>query len=207
MAASESLTSIPLPTATCDALNDEAAKPQASSMEVLTRDMARGTERAWLEFHERYSRRLYRYLLVLNRGDEARAQDALQGTLTRVVRHIKPFADESVFWSWMTTIARNVHIDEVRRFARRDDFLRALRAEAGGVRAETDRHLIDILDRCLAALPEEERELVERKYVDGWAVREIADHLGASEKAVDSRLVRARRKLKQAILDLLKREN
>ena len=55
-------------------------------------------------------------------------------------------------------------------------------------------------------MPPEERELVEAKYFDRRSVRDIAQGLGTSEKAIESRLVRLRRKLKVALLDGLKNE-
>jgi DNA-directed RNA polymerase specialized sigma24 family protein len=55
-------------------------------------------------------------------------------------------------------------------------------------------------------LPFDERRLVEAKYRDRRSVRDLAEELNLSEKAVESRLVRIRHKLKTAILDGLKRE-
>ena len=40
----------------------------------LTARMAKGDERAWTEFHERYFSRLLGYLIVLHRGDEVLAR-------------------------------------------------------------------------------------------------------------------------------------
>jgi len=55
-------------------------------------------------------------------------------------------------------------------------------------------------------LPQDERDLLEAKYLDGRSVRQIADMLQISEKAVESRLVRIRRKLKGQMLERLKDE-
>ena len=42
--------------------------------------------------------------LVVTAGDEDATREALQGMLTRVVRHIRAFGDESTFWSWLTVL-------------------------------------------------------------------------------------------------------
>ena len=77
----------------------------------LTARMAKGDERAWTEFHERYFSRLLGYLIVLHRGDEVLARESLQQTYLRVVRHVRRFDVEEVFWSWLTRLARCVVID------------------------------------------------------------------------------------------------
>jgi DNA-directed RNA polymerase specialized sigma24 family protein len=46
--------------------------------------------------------------------------------------------------------------------------------------------------------------MVQQKYFTRQSVREIAAKLQTSEKAIESRLVRIRRKLKQAVLDELR---
>ena len=53
----------------------------------------------------------------------------------------------------------------------------------------------------------EERELIDRKYFAGESVKEIAEEMQTTEKAIESRLVRVRRKLKDLVLVQLKDEN
>jgi RNA polymerase sigma factor (sigma-70 family) len=48
----------------------------------------------------------------------------------------------------------------------------------------------------MSTLPDESRELLLAKYVDGQSVAEIAGHLGKSVKAVESALTRARERLR-----------
>jgi RNA polymerase sigma-70 factor, ECF subfamily len=178
----------------------------------LTRRMAEGDESAYRPFYDAYFHRLSRYLLVVTSGDEDAAREALQATLVRVVRHIKPFPDESVFWSWLTILARSALSDQTRKRRRYLACLDRFRQHAHIQHAvrddgDSDARLLASLDRGLAALPEEERELVEQKYFARQSVREIAAELQASEKAVESRLVRIRRKLKEAVLDELRHES
>jgi len=52
----------------------------------------------------------------------------------------------------------------------------------------------------VALLPPDERDLVEQKYFAQRAVREIANELQTTEKAVESKLSRVRKKLKDAVL-------
>ena len=71
---------------------------------------------------------------------------------------------------------------------------------------EADEQLRALLEGKLTALPNDERQLVEQKYILRQSVREIADGLQTTEKAVESKLSRVRRKLKDAVLAELKNE-
>jgi RNA polymerase sigma-70 factor (ECF subfamily) len=166
---------------------------------------------AYREFFDAYFSRLSRYLLVVTAGNEDATREALQGTFMRVVKHIKVFSDEATFWSWLTVLARSSLSDDTRKRRRYFAFLDRFthhatieRASANDVRGEE--RLRELLEQNLKILQPEERELLEWKYFDGRSVREIAGQLQTTEKAIESRLVRLREKLKQAVLAQLKHE-
>jgi RNA polymerase sigma-70 factor (ECF subfamily) len=172
---------------------------------TLTRRMVEGDEMAYCTFYNSYFDRLWRYLLVVAAGNEDAACEALQATLVRVARHIKVFQDEEVFWSWLTVLARSAFADETRKrrryFSLLDRFTRHAEVELDGASDnQTDERLRILLERHVASLPPDERKLVEQKYFAHRAVREIADELQTTEKAVESKLSRVRRKLKDAVL-------
>lgn len=172
--------------------------------------MIQGDEIAYRTFYDAYFDRLLRYLLVVARGDEDAAREALQATLVRVVRHIKVFADEAVFWRWLTVLARSAFTDESRKRRRFLAFLVRFTRHAEvhpGDNGEADERLCAVLQRSLADLPVEERELVEGKYDQQCSVRELAGRWQTTEKAIESRLVRIRRKLKDAALARLNDES
>ena len=174
--------------------------------------MAKGEEGAYRTFYDAYFHRLSRYLLVVTAGDEDATREALQGALVRVVRHIKRFQDEAVFWSWLTVLARSALSDQARKRGRYLAFLDRFTQHARvGLSIsddhEADNQLLAFLDRGLEDLPSQERDLVERKYFTRQSVREIAGELQTSEKAIESRLVRIRRKLKEAVLHELRHES
>jgi RNA polymerase sigma-70 factor (ECF subfamily) len=177
---------------------------------ALTARMARHDELAYRQFYDLYFNRLLRYLLVLTGGREDTARDALQATMPKIVRHVRRFDSDDVFWSWLTVLARNSVVDFERK---RKRYLALLErffesGQPAGLSANSDAEgrFIFLLEKNLAALPPEDRDLIERKYFESDSVREIARELGATEKAVDSRLVRIRRQLKESILEELKNE-
>src|SRR6185295_18327650 len=81
----------------------------------ITRQMVERSELAFAEFYECYCDRLYRYLLVLTRGNENLSRDLLQNTMTRVMQRIREFESERHLWNWLAAIARNVFVDTLRR--------------------------------------------------------------------------------------------
>ncbi len=177
----------------------------------MTSRMARGEEPAFEQFHRLYFDRLLRYLFVVARGDEEAAREAVQATFLRVVRHIKPFRDEAKFWSWLTVLARSCAVDAARkkkRYWKFLDFFSRQATEAPRVdESDADDLLLHHLKDGLDLLPEADRTVLSRKYLEGNSVVEIAAALGESPKAIESRLTRARRKLKEIILSRLKDEN
>jgi RNA polymerase sigma-70 factor (ECF subfamily) len=189
----------------------DASACQPPDIAALTRAMADGDEGAYRMFYDAYFDRLLRYLLVVTGGNEEAARGALQLALVRVVRHVKPCAAEEKFWSWLTVLARSALADETRKRRRYFSFLEKFtRHQATGPVAmsngEADEQLRALLESKLTALPADDRRLVEQKYLLHQSVREIADGQQTTEKAVESRLSRVRRKLKDAVLAELKNE-
>ena len=57
----------------------------------------------------------------------------------------------------------------------------------------------DLVRQALARLPRNEAEILLLKYTENWTYVQLAQHLGASESAIESRLHRARRRLRKAL--------
>jgi RNA polymerase sigma-70 factor (ECF subfamily) len=176
---------------------------------LLTRRLAAGEEDAFREFHRLYFDRLYHFLLAVTRGEEQAAQEALQETLLRLLRHPRVFAEEDVFWCWLKAVARNAardaHRKHCRYFALLQSFALGLsrdqsEAPAGG----GDSVLSALLEESLDELEPDDRRLIENKYLDGETVRELSVLAGLSEKAVESRLLRLRRHLRARIMEKLR---
>ena len=186
--------------------------PELPDITALTRGMVAGDEMAYRTFHDAYFDRLSRYLLVVAGGDEDVMRETLQATLVRVVRYIKVFRSEDALWCWLTVLARSAFKDETRKRRRYFSFLDRFTSQAGveSVGQNTD-HAEDrlrvSLERQVTALPPDEQMLIEQKYFAHRSVREIAGELQSTEKAVESKLSRVRRKLKDAVLAELNHES
>jgi RNA polymerase sigma-70 factor (ECF subfamily) len=187
----------------------DSAQNEPPSIARLTSRMAKGDEEAYRQFYDLYFNRLLRYLLVATGGAEAAAREAMQLTLVRIVRHIKPFNSEEAFWSWLTVLARSSIVDEVRKRIRYQGLLeRFFRSEQLNTPAyrEADSRLLMLLERELSKLDSDDRALIERRYLEGESLKEIAEAVGTTDRAVESRLLRIRRHLRDRILLELKNE-
>lgn len=187
----------------------DAPSPGACQVTRLTQALVAGDEAAFREFHAEYFSRLYRFLLVTTRGQEQEAQEALQQTFLRVVRYIRVFDSEEVFWGWLKAVARSVAHDGNRKQRRYGALLQRFAlgshsfASAGA--ADEESQLSVALDEVLAQLPAEERHLLEGKYLQGFTTKELASQARISDRAVESRLERLRRIVRERVLKKLAR--
>jgi RNA polymerase sigma-70 factor (ECF subfamily) len=170
-----------------------------------------GDEIAWRVFFDAYFNRLSRYLLVVTAGNEDASREALQETFRRVVRHIRVFTDEDVFWSWLTVLARSARSDENKKRRRYLAFLdrfaqHSLVHREASHSEDPGQDLDGILERSMSCLPAEDRVLLELKYFDHRSTHEIAEQQKTTDKAIESRLARVRQKLKHLLLVTLKNE-
>jgi len=61
--------------------------------------------------------------LVVTGGNEDSTREALQSALLRVVRNIREFPNDAVFWGWLTVLARSALFDQTRKRRRYFAFL------------------------------------------------------------------------------------
>jgi RNA polymerase sigma factor (sigma-70 family) len=187
--------------------NNSTSEPIRDSVALLTRRLATGDEAAFQEFHEHYFDRLYQFLLVVTRGQDHEAQEALQQTLLRVLRYVRAFESEDAFWSWLKVVARSAARDAGRKQQRYSALLGKFALRWRGLAdertsGENDR-LRAVLEESLDELEPDDRGLIEDKYIDGTTVKELSAHAGLTEKAVESRLLRLRRHLRARVMNKL----
>jgi RNA polymerase sigma-70 factor, ECF subfamily len=164
---------------------------------TMTRGLRSGDPAAFEVFYASHADRMYRYLLVSARGDEELARDVLQDALLRVIRYARPIETAEELWRWLVSLMRSALVDRCRRDGR-DRSLPLDREPASEDRA-TD-GLFGQLDEALAALPAEERGLLEEHYVQGASQAEMALRHDSSLKALAMRLSRLRRRVRDLLV-------
>jgi RNA polymerase sigma-70 factor (ECF subfamily) len=155
-------------------------------------------ERALLDLLPRL-RRFARALAI----DPADADDLCQVALEKALKAEAQWEAGTRLDSWMYRIMRNCWIDEVRARTRRGQTFvpeeEGLSVGDGEDRRIEARVELDRVDRAMAALPAEQREVIALILVEGLAYKEAAELLDLPMGTVTSRLVRGR----QALMELL----
>jgi RNA polymerase sigma-70 factor (ECF subfamily) len=143
---------------------------------------------------------LARYLL----RDEHDAQDAVQDAVLRALRHFEGYRDGDAR-AWLLAIVRNCCLTWRHRH-RNDRAITPLSEErtlVSDVR-ETDSRAIErseraAIERAVAALPTEFREVIVLREVQDLSYREISDIVGVPIGTVMSRLSRGRKRLAELL--------
>jgi RNA polymerase sigma-70 factor (ECF subfamily) len=188
------------------------AKPSIDGDDIgaLTRSLATGDDDAFREFHRRYFDRLYRLLLILTRGQETEAREALQDVLCRVARRARRFDRKEVFWCWLVMLARSAVLDAGRKRHRYwrllTDYARRWLPVQSQPVPDQDHQLETLLLACVNELDPAERALVEGKYFSRCSTLELARQNGLTPRAVESRLFRLRNRLHQELLQRLRQD-
>ena len=146
---------------------------------------------------------LARYLV----RDEHDAQDVVQEAALRAFRYFSGFAGGDAR-SWLLAIVRNCSMTWLSR--RRGDGRNTSfddgstvdvsagdEADAAAIRSSERRRI----DRAMAALPVEFREVLVLRELEDLSYREISDVVGVPVGTVMSRLSRARKRLADLLLD------
>ena len=114
------------------------------------------------------------------------AREIAQAAWVRGWERLSQLREAKMLMTWMNTIALNLY----RTSLRREPFLQELPELVAKCR--TNLAVID-LERVLKTCKKNDRMVLQRHYLEGYQVREIALANGWSETAVRIRLLRARR--------------
>jgi len=163
---------------------DEAEVRTLDLVQRLVERAREGREDAFGDLYRRYHAPLFR-LARAHLGDGA--EDAVAETFLRAWKGLPGYKDTGApFLAWLYGIARHVIADEFRRRARVEP-----RADLpdGRVEWKVDDELT--LAAAIRGLPDEQRQVIELKFLMGATNAEVAAALGKSEGAVNAKQWRA----------------
>ena len=161
-----------------------------------------GEEAAFTELFAKHRMQVYRLCLGRTNSHE-QAEDLVQETFLQVYLKIGSFRGDAAFTTWLYRIAWNLTLMSFRKkqlttvsvedlapdstaFARRDGQL-------------DNTSLRVALTTAMAQLPRGQRDVFQRKYIDGLAHHEIAGQLGCSLGNSKSQCYKANHKLRSAL--------
>ena len=137
-------------------------------------------------------------LCIMYLHDEEQAKDAVQETFIKAYRNLESFRADSSEKTWLTRIAINTCKNMYRSgWFRHID--RSITPDMMAGRPAPADRTDDELTTEIMNLPIKLREVALLCWLQGMTYNETAEALGISQKAIGSRLNRARRKLRAAL--------
>jgi RNA polymerase sigma-70 factor, ECF subfamily len=181
-----------------------------SDVALVERAKARDL-RAFERLMVRYEPKIFRTILRITRNRED-AEDGIQETFLRAYRSLDTFQGRSKFATWLTRIAINQALMCLRKRRNTLDSLDSITETEEGpksldilewranpeqhcVKSETAHHLHEVVNR----LPLTVRTAFILRHMQELTTKEVAVTLGISNAAVKSRVMRARRKLRERL--------
>jgi len=174
--------------------------------EEWMRALAAGDESAFRPLVEAWQEPLLRFVFRYLQN-EADARDLVQETLLRVYARRASFRPGARFSSWVFTIAANLARNFLRwRWLRRSESLELAEQTqllphsdpAPDFAVERDERIAAV-QRALAALPHDLRVTLLLHEYEGLGYAEIAPVVGCGVRGVESRLARARERLRHSL--------
>ncbi|MFT5324137.1 MAG: RNA polymerase sigma factor (sigma-70 family) [Planctomycetaceae bacterium] len=150
--------------------------------------------------------RWLRSVLVVRSRESGVVEELFQEVALTALRDGHAVRDEQKAAPWLYRVAVRQALMHRRKMGRERRRMSSLAEQASVV--TNDEQTTDPLGWLLAdernrlirqavdAIPGKDAEILLLKYSENWSYRQIAEHLGVSEQAVDSRLHRARHKLR-----------
>jgi RNA polymerase sigma-70 factor (ECF subfamily) len=163
---------------------------------------------------ERNNQRLFRAAWSIL-GNRAEAEDAVQAAYVRAFEAIKTFEGRSSMSTWLTRIVINEALGRERAARRRrarldadsildleeyrEKLMDGSRERGGPETALALKQMRATLEAAIATLPRDFRLVFVMRDVEGMSVDEVARALDVVPATVKTRLLRARRKLREAL--------
>ena len=152
------------------------------------------------ELLEQQIPRLRRYAFSLHRSHRSRADDLVQDTLLRAIAKQHLWKPGTNLLGWLFTLMHNQNVNDVRRSVTRDGFSHAVGDFHDTVASVSDTSAslqLRDLERALAQLCIERREVILLVGLEGMSYEAVAEVVGIPIGTVRSRLSRGRIELRQ----------
>ncbi len=188
--------------------------PEVTDAELVER-VKKGDGLAMEQLLARHEQQIYRFGLRMC-GNEDDARDVLQETLLSAFRNLGTFRGDARLSTWLYQVARSFCIKQRRRREGEPEHLESMevhevKALAADVRAPDAaahaREVGQVIQAAMSTLPEEQREVLVLRDVEGLSAEDAAEVVGIEVGALKSRLHRARLQLKQSLASVLENQS
>jgi len=176
---------------------DDSPKTMSKTRMAVAR-AKEGDQEALRFLYVTYSNNIYGYVRSIVRDDHE-AEDVTQHVFAKLMTALVKYDAQGVpFFAWLVRLARNVAIDHLRanRLTPTDNVLDP------GASSGIDLDQAETVRTALAALPDDQREVVVLRHVIGLTPGEIADRMGRTEGSIHGLHHRGRRALQRELSQL-----
>lgn len=163
----------------------------------------------WQDELARHGRWL-RTIAFARLGEPEAVEDVMQEVALAAVRQAAPIADPGKIAPWLYQLTVRQILQFRRKMGRQrkltDNYAQRVQPTDQDIRSADPLSFLlsqerqQMIRESLRRLPEQDAEILLLKYTENWSYRQLAEHLGISHSAVESRLHRARGRLRRELI-------
>ena len=201
-------------------MESHSVNPERIVDQKLVEKSQRGDKKAFAMLVEKYQRRLTRLLSRMVR-DQSEIEDIVQDSFIKAYRAINNFRGDSAFYTWLYRIGINtaknhlvklgkrpkamndIEIEEIENFEDAQD-LRNLETPENSM---ASKEIIASVNQTIETLPDELKEAIQLREIDGLSYEEISDLMNCPIGTVRSRIFRAREAIAEKLKPLIETTN
>lgn len=201
-------------------MDPKPVNPERLVDQKLVEKAQRGDKRAFGILVEKYHKKLTRLLSRMVR-DQSEIEDIVQDSFVKAYRAINNFRGDSAFYTWLYRIGINtaknhlvslgrrpkamneVEIEDVENFEDGDE-LRSIETPENTMMTK---EIVATVNDTIEGLPDELKEAISLREMDGLSYEEIADLMQCPIGTVRSRIFRAREAIAEKLKPLIETTN
>ncbi|VXC35208.1 sigma-70 family RNA polymerase sigma factor [Aeromicrobium sp. 9AM] len=174
--------------------------PEASRLRALVDLAKEGDAEAFGQLYDHYVSGVFRFVYY-RVGSQQLAEDLTSETFVRGLRAIQRFNWQGKdFGAWLTTIARNLVADHFKSSRARLEIVAETIPEGKVTVASPEQEVLalisnEMLFEAVNSLPNEQRDCILMRFIQGMSIAQTAAALGRSEGAIKQLQLRAVRSL------------
>jgi RNA polymerase sigma-70 factor (ECF subfamily) len=164
----------------------------------LLRKISCGDKEAFRELYDLTHKKVHFYLYRLLQGKEV-AQDILMETYTEVWKGAKNFKGKARATTWIIAIARNLAMNELRKFKNHDNIDNFPNLPNGSTQEVEQLDRQRFLKEAMFSLSIKHREVLDLVFFHEMTYSEVSDILGVPVNTIKTRVYYAKEALKQVL--------